>query len=362
MYKSITPQDMVSAVEQYKYMPQMTENIAGITTNEVYSNVFVKDRKVMPTAKYFDRSSTKTITVVTYSTDEGQAIPIGTKTIKAGEFEPQAIKMIKSYTPTILNELAEVEHKTKAQIVKEDIGDFIKTRDENVKNQCHEVFASGTITYPMRNIDGKIVTADQIDYTDYFGSIVTLTTSSTECNVVQWNSASTTQDEIWRSIISIIKYLRSQTNNKYFMNMKDIVIFAEDTAYNALASVAPQDFNSKLLHEDGMDYLIGGKNGIRIISTNMPYKGWVFSANKWSLSSTNALTTGQIVILDKKMGNFKLRDMKYLSIKTAGEAVAVPYEITTKILDYNSGMAVHFATKPLVIANTEAFAKITVTA
>ena len=82
MYKSITPQDMITAVEQLRYMPKMTEHISGITTNEVYSEVFSKDRKVMPTSKYFDRSSTKTIKVVTYSTDEGQFIPVVSKVIK----------------------------------------------------------------------------------------------------------------------------------------------------------------------------------------------------------------------------------------------------------------------------------------
>lgn len=361
-YKSITPTDLVTAVEQMRYMPEMMEHISGITDNPVYDNVFTKDRKIEKTAKYFDQESTKTIEVVTYATVEGKFVPVGTLTVKAGQFEPKAIKLIKTYTATKLDELSRVMLKSTAEIFREDFSEFILTREEMIKNQCNQLFDSGTITYPMRSEDGNIISADEINYTTYYGSITALTTSDTQ--VADWSSASTTQDEIWYSIKQIVKYGQTQTDRKHFNNMKDIIIFAGDTAFGYLSSIAPQDYNMKYITDDGFDYLIGsGANKVRIVNSMLPYYTWTYDSTtdkKWEKTSNNALATDQILVVDNKKGNFKIRDMKYLTTKNSGKIVAQPYMIETKDLDYNEGVNIAFGTKPLVIGNTSCYIKVTI--
>jgi hypothetical protein len=363
-YKSITATDLVTAVEQMRYMPKMMEHISGIAENPMYDNVFSKDRKIEKTARYFDINSTRTIEIVTYGTVAGKWVPIGSRVIEAGRFEPKEIKLVKTYSATDLDEMGRVMMKSSAELFTEDFNDFILTREEMIKNQCNQLFASGSITYPVRTEDGNIVTADTINYTTYFGTISALTTG--DSRVVDWSSASTTQDEIWNSIISLIKYGRTQTDLKHFMNVRDVVIFAEDTAFNYLAGIAPMDYTEKYITRDGFDYVIGrGASTIRIINSNLPYYTWTYDSttdHKWEKTSANALSTKQILILDNSKGNFKLRDMKYLTTKNATKDVPQPYFIKTKEADDESSVSIMFGTKPLVIGNTKAYFKVTIAA
>jgi len=361
-YRAIEPADLMRAVLDLRYMPKMLEYITGVEPSPIYDEVFSKDRKMEKTTRYFDQSSTKTISVVTYRGVEGTFEPINSKVITAASFEPKAIKVMKSYTPTFLDELGRVQMKTATEVFREDYVDFMLTRDANIKNQCAQFFAGtgGTINFPERNADGTIVTGDSINYQTYFGTITALTVADTSY-VVNWGTSTTTQDDVWNSVKQLIKYGRVQSSYKHFKKVSDIIIFAQDAAFAYLHTMSPNEYMEKVLTQDGFDYKIGnGTNTVRIINTNMPYQTWTYDATtdkKWELTSADALASGEIVVLDNAKGNFKIRDLKYLTTSNAGKDIPFPYSITTEKLPHETGIELAFGCYPLVIGNPLAMFK-----
>ncbi len=369
-YTSVDIETFKKNVDAAKYMPKMIESITGIPDSYAADNIFGQDRVLTNALSWYDSEHIETISLVKFSTQLGKYEPVGTGTVKAAEYEPKPLKLIKSYDAETLHKLSVIMSKSPTQITAGCLKTFLLHEKNLFINQAHQFFSDGIITYPLYDEQGIVVNdGDSINYKTYYlsgNSAAIYSYDKTNTTLVEtWNGSGHTAQMIYASLLKLIKQGQTNTNKKHFMNIGNIVVVASDTAFAALAPliVSTLPANQNWIRMDGFDYLIGfGNNTIRIVNDNMTYYTWVKAAGAvtWTASSAVAVAADTIRIIDNTKGNFKTINLKFLDQDNVKSSGTSPYTIVTDVPAPGEILNVYYRSKTLLWGDPSAFMKVDV--
>jgi hypothetical protein len=364
-YTSVDIETLKKNVDAARYMPKMIESIVGIPDSYAADNIFGQDRVLTNALSWFDNEHIETISLVKFSTQLGKYEPVGSGTIKAAEYEPKPLKLIKTYDAETLHKLSVIMAKSPTQITAGCLKTFMLHEKKLFINQAHQFFADGVITYPLLDAQGIVVNdGDSINYKTYYlsgnsATIYSYTKSDTTL-VTTWDGSGNTAQMIYASLLKLIKQGQTNTNKKHFMNMSDIVVVASDTAFAKLAPliVSTLPANQNWIRMDGFDYILGfGSSAIRVVNDNMTYYTWTKSAGAgdWSATSAVAIAADTIRIIDNKKGNFKTINLKFLDQENVKGSGSAPYTIVTDVPAPGEILNVYYRSKTLLWGDPSAF-------
>lgn len=366
-YTAVDIETFQKTVEKSKYMPAMLETVTGIPESFAADEIFGRTKILTNATSWFDREKIRTISLVKFSTELGKYEPIGSGSVNAAEFEPQVLKLSRSWTARELKKRMTIEDATHGQLITEMVTDFFDHKKNMYINQANQFFANGIITYPLYDDRGIVVNSgDSIDYKTYYlsgnsSTIYNYSPSDTTL-VTAWDASGATGMAIWDSLKKLVKQGQTNTSKKHFMNPREIIILASDTAFAKLPALVsttlPREQSAVRNDIDSYDYLIGfGAMTFRVRNDNLPYYTWTKSAGSgtWSATVASAITAGNILIIDNSIGNFKTIDLKFLDQDNVKSDRATPYTMISVINDTREYLNVYFRSKTLLWGDPSAF-------